>query len=391
MLLKPKIGVIKIVDPRIPPEVREDIIARHDVDNKLAGLGVDVVGRRELIENEEDARREVARLKSEGICGLIIYTTWFLRSNVVAGAVMDAGVPVFLWAQPDKKGTSIVGLAVSHGALEELGVKHKVLCGEWDESTKKKLLAWIKVCQVKHVFANARYGQVGARCLSMMPTDVDANQWRWKFGIDVEHAEQWTLIHEAEKVSDSEARRLVDEWRSQFRIVECNDDALLKSAKIYLAGKEMFARNGWTFAGIKCQFEMIDNYLAPCLPISLWNDEGFVVACESDQNAAITMLALHTITGEPVMFSDVNYVEADKSIVRFLNCGTAATKIAGGRQNVILRDCPLVQGTLDKETGKSLCKGGACTRFLLAPGRVTSWLSPERAMGAWRLRRGGRR
>ena len=40
------------------------------------------------------------------------------------------------------------------------------------------------------------------------------------------------------------------------------------------------------------------------MPISLWNDEGFVVACESDQNAAITMLALQTITGEPVSLPD---------------------------------------------------------------------------------------
>ena len=36
-----------------------------------------------------------------------------------------------------------------------------------------------------------------------------------------------------------------------------------------------------------------------------------------------------------------------------------------------LRNCPEIQGTYDEETGTHLCKGGACTHFVLPPGKVT--------------------
>ena len=78
----------------------------------------------------------------------------------------------------------------------------------------------------------------------------------------------------------------------------------------------MFKKNKWDFAGIKCQFELIDNYLAPCLPVALWNDDGFVVACESDQNAALTMLVLQRLSGRPVMFADIQYLDCEKSMAR---------------------------------------------------------------------------
>lgn len=162
-----------------------------------------------------------------------------------------------------------------------------------------------------------------------MMADSDANQWRRQFGLDVDHAEQWTLIHAAEKIPDPQTRPLIEQWKSEFKSIDVSDDVLLRSARLYLAGKEMCVRNRWDFAGIKCQFELLDNYLAPCLPIALWNDEGFVVACETDMNAALTMYALHQFSDHPVMFSDIQYLNREERWARFLNCGTAATRLAG--------------------------------------------------------------
>src|SRR5690606_13186355 len=157
--------------------------------------------------------------------------------------------------------------------------KHGDLCGRWDDKTRKTLSTWARACHVKSCFARARYGQWGARCLSMLPADADPNQWRWKFGIDVQQEEQWTLIHRAEKVDDARAQALVTDWRKTFGAVEAEDESLLRSAKLYIAGKEFIEEYQWTFVGVKCQFELIDNYVSPCLPISLWNDEGIVASC----------------------------------------------------------------------------------------------------------------
>jgi L-fucose/D-arabinose isomerase len=367
----PKIGVIGLVDPRVPQATRQEILSRHAYRGKLASLGIEVIGGEDLLESEEQVIEQLHRLRGEEVAGLILYTAWFLRSNTIARAALDCHVPVLVWTQPDEKTAALVGLGVAHGALEEIGFPHKVLCGRWDPATQREISVWAHACHVKSCMARSRYGQWGVRCLSMLPADTDSNQWRWKFGIDVQQEEQWTLIHRAQRVPDSPARALVDRWSKEFKQVEASGESMLRSAKLYIAGKEFIEEFQWTFVGVKCQFELIDNYVSPCLPISLWNDEGIVASCESDMNAALTMFSLYGFSKRPSMFADVSDVDFDEGVVRFLNCGTAATDLAGGKQNVKLTECPKFQGTSDKETGEPLCKGGACTHFVMEPGRIT--------------------
>jgi len=367
----PVVGLLPVMDPRIDPDLEQRILGYLDLEEKIRGLGVEVIWARRAVSIEEDAIAEVQRMRSEGACGIIYFTAWFLRANVVVGACQHSNLPAMVWSIPNLDDTSLIGFGVTHGSLDEVGFQHEILCDEWNEASRRKMSAWIQACHVRATVARSRYGHVGGNCLRMMTADSDPNQWRRQFGIDVDHAEQWTLIHEAEKVPESETQPLVEQWKGEFKAVEVSDEVLTKSARLYVAGKRMFAENRWDFAGVKCQFELLDNYLAPCLPVALWNDDGFVVACETDMNAALTMYVLHQLGDHPVMFSDIQYLNRQERWARFLNCGTAATRLAGGKGEVVLRNCPEIQGTYDEATGAHLCKGGACPHFILPPGRVT--------------------
>lgn len=366
-----RVGLLPVMDPRIDPDLQNRILGYLQLAEKIRGLDVEVVWPERAVTCEEDAVREVEKMAAEGVCGIIYFTAWFLRANVIVGACQHSRLPALLWSIPNLNDTSLIGFGVAHGSLDEAGVEHEVVCDAWTPAAERKMLAWIRACHVKQLASYARYGHVGGKCLSMMTADADANQWRAKFGIDVDHAEQWTLIHEAEQVPEADARPIVEAWRKEFRAIDVADDVLLRSARLYVAGKRLFARQGWDFAGIKCQFELLDHYVAPCLPIGLWNDEGLIVACETDMNAALTMFALRHMSGQPAMFSDIQYLNREEGWARFLNCGTAAPRLAGGRDQVVLKNCPEIQGTYDEATGKHLCKGGACPHFVLPPGPVT--------------------
>ena len=367
----PVVGLLPVMDPRIDPELEGRILGYLDLEAKIRELGVEAIWPGRAVSREEDAVAEVQRMRERGASGIIYFTAWFLRANVVVGACQHSHLPALVWSIPNLNDTSLIGFGVTHGSLDEVGFPHEVVCDQWNDLSRKRIRAWIQACEVKRIVARSRYGHVGGKCLSMMTADADANQWRRQFGVDVDHAEQWTLIHEAEKIPASAIEPLTRQWKSEFKTVDVSDEVLARSARLYLAGTEMFARNRWNFAGIKCQFELLDNYLAPCLPIALWNDEGFVVACETDMNAALTMYVLHLLSGHPVMFSDIQYLNRQEGWARFLNCGTAATRLAGGKDKVVLRNCPQIQGTYDEATGKHLCQGGACPHFVLPPGRVT--------------------
>lgn len=368
---RPVVGLLPVIDPRIDPALEQRILGYLDLEAKLRGLDVDVIWPGRAVSCEDDAVAEVRRMREAGACGVIYFTGWFLRANVIVGACQHSHLPALVWSIPNMDDTSLIGFGVTHGSLDEVGIEHEVVCDAWNEASQRALRAWIRACRIKQLAARARYGHIGGKCLSMMTADADANQWRTQFGIDVDHAEQWTLIHEAQSIVEEEVRPLAEGWKQEFASVDVSDEVLLKSARLYLAGKRMFARNRWDFVGVKCQFELLDNYLAPCLPVALWNDEGLIVACEADMNAALTMFALTHLSGRPVMFSDIQYLDRAQGWARFLNCGTAATRLAGGRKNVALRNCPEVQGTLDPQTGKHLTKGGACPHFILPPGPVT--------------------
>ncbi|NUQ61429.1 MAG: hypothetical protein HUU20_03005 [Pirellulales bacterium] len=368
---RPVIGLLPVKDPRIDPALEKQLLGRADLETKVRALDVEVVWPGRAVATEEEAVAEVQRMRAAGACGIVYFTSWFLRANVIVGACRHSHLPALVWSIPDMDDTSLIGFGVTHGSLDEVGFRHEIVCDAWNEASRRKMSAWIQACHVKSVVARSRYGHVGGKCLSMMTADADANQWRREFGIDVDHAEQWTLIHEAERVPEAETRPLVERWKSEFRAVDVSDDVLTRSARLYLAGRAMFARNRWDFAGVKCQFELLDNYLAPCLPIALWNDDGFVVACETDMNAALTMYVLTLFSGSPVMFSDIQYLNREERWARFLNCGTAATRLAGGKDKIALCNCPEIQGTYDESTGKHLCKGGACPHFILPPGPVT--------------------
>jgi L-fucose isomerase len=366
-----RVGLLPVMDPRIEPELQAKLLGQLQLAEKPRGLGIDVVWPGRVVTTEEDAVEQADKMRAAGVCGIIYFTGWFLRANVIVGAAQHSHLPLMVWSIPNLDDASLIGFGVTHGSLDEVAIPHEIVCDVWNEASQRTMLAWARACRVKRLAASARYGHIGGKCLSMMTADADANQWRRQFGIDVDHAEQWTLIHEAEAIPEAEIRPYVQQWKREFAAVDVSDEVLAKSARLYLAGKAMFARNGWDFVGVKCQFELLDNYLAPCLPIALWNDEGIIAACETDMNAGLTMFALGHFSGQPVMFSDIQYLNRAEGWARFLNCGTAATRLAGGKQKVVLKNCPEVQGTFDPATGKHLCKGGACPHFILPPGPVT--------------------
>ena len=215
-----------------------------------------------VVTTEEDAVEQADKMRAAGVCGIIYFTGWFLRANVIVGAAQHSHLPLLVWSIPNLDDASLIGFGVTHGSLDEVAIPHEIVCDVWNEASQRTMLAWARACRVKRLAASARYGHIGGKCLSMMTADADANQWRRQFGIDVDHAEQWTLIHEAEAIPEAEIQPCVRQWKREFAAVDVSDEVLAKSARLYLAGKAMFARNGWDFVGVKCQFELLDNYLA---------------------------------------------------------------------------------------------------------------------------------
>lgn len=367
---KPVVGYLDIADPRLGPLMPEIFKTGKDLTALLTAQGLKVISARQVIDTEPKAREAVEQMRRQGACGVVLRIAWFHRSNVTVAAA-QCGLPCFLWTVCNRNHAGLVGLGVAHGALDEVGLNHQLHYGEPAADEVRPIIAWAQACRVKQALWGAVYGEVGGRCLEMIPMSADDNQLRKLFGVHVDPIEQWNLIHRAEAVDKQRVQAQVKQWRKAFKSIHCAARSLERSARIYLAGKELFRERGWAFAGIQCQLEMIDNYLAPCLPIAKWNDDGLIIACENDINNALGMFLIKHATGRPAMFADVQHYDLNRNIIRLLNCGTNASTLAGGDRNVELRECPPAQGSWDPVKRRSMCQGGACSHFLLPPGPVT--------------------
>ena len=213
----PSVGLLPVMDPRIEPELQVKLLGHLQLAEKLRSLGIDVVWPGRVVTTEEDAVEQVDKMQAAGVCGIIYFTGWFLRANVIVGAAQHSHLPLMVWSIPNLDDASLIGFGVTHGSLDEVGIPHEIVCDVWNEASQRKMLAWSRACRVKQLAASARYGHIGGKCLSMMTADADANQWRRQFGIDVDHAEQWTLIHEAEAIPEAEIQPCVRQWKRRVR------------------------------------------------------------------------------------------------------------------------------------------------------------------------------
>ncbi len=367
-----KMGLINIADPRLGGEMHRNIINEG---NKLSAFlesqGFEIELADCVIDTEQKALPVIENMRLNGCVGIIARIAWFHRSNVCVGIAQNAGLPLMICAMPNPNDTGFEGLVLAHGALKEVGIPHQMNYGLPDLESSSKIIAWAKACKAQKAFQNAIYGKIGGRCLEMLPGSSDPNQLRKVFGFHIDPMEQWTLIHRAEEIPESEWKPVAEKWKAEYKTFEINEITLERSAKLYIAGKQIFLEREWNFAGIQCQLEMIDNYLAPCLPVAEWNNDGFTVSCETDINNAIGMYLIQQANGTPGMFCDIFHYDTEKNIIHALNCGTASPSLANGKCNVNVNEQTPLQGTWDEKNQCSLCKGGACNQFILPPGPVT--------------------
>ena len=86
----PLVGLLPVMDPRIDPALERKILGYLHLDEKIQSLGVRVVWPGRAVSREEDAVAEVERMRAAGACGIIYFTCWFLRANVIVGACSTA-------------------------------------------------------------------------------------------------------------------------------------------------------------------------------------------------------------------------------------------------------------------------------------------------------------
>jgi L-fucose isomerase len=365
-----KIGLITMADPRIRKEVNE-IYSKYNFDTIIEDNQIELINYNKVVCYDKEAVQAMKELKDKDVDCIICHVAWFMRADIIITGCQAVDIPIIVWSIPDRDTAALIGAGVVHGSLDEAGIEHKFVYKKPGREATEEIKSFALAAKAKKKLWGSKYCQIGGRSLSMYTGVVDPSQWKYMFGIEVDHMDQWTLYLEAEKINEKRVIPIIEKIKNEYGEICVNDDSLKKTVRIYLALKDMFTNNMFDFAGIKCQFELIDNYIAPCLSIAMLNDELNIVSCEADMNAALSMYVLSAMSETPAMFADTSWLDVEHGILRLLNCGAAPSYFSNSKKEIKLSDMPVTMGSYDEEKKRHLTKGGVCTGFLVRSGEVT--------------------
>jgi len=356
----PVVGFMTVSLPREKVELAQ--AAHRRAVQALTGRDLNVVFPEEIVVDLDTLISELRRMEAGGAdCLLLLIGTWTNTTWVVT-AFEQARIPGAIWSVPDAATFSLTGAGIIHGSLDEIGLPHRFVYGSPDdETTMRDILVFARAAKAVTRMRGAKCALIGGRVSGMYTTMPDFSQVRRVFGVEIEHVDQYRIVLEAESIPSGTVSESISKLRSAHKHIHATDAELERAVRLYHALKKVLNDDGYTVACVKCAGEVLDNYGSCCLPISLCNDEGYVVGCEADVNAALTMQIMNLITGQPSLFADVNHIDLEQNVVRLVNCGSMPMWYARSKENVDL-------GRQYEYMGK---QRGVTTRFCVDEGELT--------------------
>jgi L-fucose isomerase len=367
----PKVGFLAITCPthkEAKNETGDDWVDKKSLEkvkNALIKKGLDLVSVDDVLGSFYEFNDTEKRFNDENVDVLFLYIATWNWADQVTQFARNMNKPLIVYTIDDSKAWSIGGLAATRGGFDEIGIKNLVAYGDIDErSVIDSIFKYSKACMVRNVLRKSRYGSIGGQGMGILTGIVDPNQWLKDFGILTGFTDQYTLVIEAEKFPISKVKEYYELLKSEYKSVPEFNKVFENSIRTYLAMEKLIEEERYDFTGIKCTFDLSDNYCSACLAQSRLANKGFVSACLNDSNGALSayILGILRIGDEPVFTADVNLAIKKENMIKLIDDGAGSPKLTvNPKEEVEL----LTQPTLEAKAS------GICTKLFAKPGDVT--------------------
>ncbi len=267
---------------------------RKYLDSVQARLGgIELVGH-QLIPNREAEASQLAAKVGDAEAVLIVHLAF--GSSAPMRAFVDTGLPVAIFSQP------FSGHDWMYIPQWQREGKRVILMPSSDWADLHRTVALLRVPprmrQSRIMLVGPAAGTAAAR---------SAEQVLDKTGATVVPVGVPEVVeaHAAVDIRAAEAEAEQQWLRPAGKIVEPSRDEIVKSARMYLALKNLMIANNARALTIKCLGGIpIETIGYPCLAFARLCDEGLVGACEADMDSTLTMLQFQHAFGKPGFITD---------------------------------------------------------------------------------------
>lgn len=338
-MTKPKIGFIVygvhkdgLLDPLGAPFIDNRLI--EQAKKTLRNAGLELVEYDLIIASKPEARACFAQFKKmDEVDALVLFSgTWVWAAHLMAPLRDFAltGKGVVIWTHPGSQGWRPVGGLVMHGALKEVGIKHRFVYGGYDDTEAiGRIVSYCRASHEKNRLNMSTLGAFGGRGMGQTCGVADPAQWLKMFGVDIDTRDTTELIETARQISPAEIERARIEIQSYFSEPIPTDEAAERSIRLYLAVKKIVEQEGWEFYTIQSFPGLGDDYSATCLAQSMMLERGVGTSTLSDFNTALTVKLITDLSQERVYYGDLQHLDRAMKEVKIIGDGTCPPSLAG--------------------------------------------------------------
>jgi L-fucose isomerase-like protein len=338
-MIQPTVGFIVygvhkdgLQDPMGAPFIDNAIVAQSK--KALWNAGLKLVEHDTVVASKEEARAAMKRMKSDdSVDAVVLFSgTWVWAAHLV-GAIRDfaaTGKSVLLWTHPGSQGWRPVGGLVMHGGLLEIGVPHKFVYGSaQDHETISQIVSYARASHLKAFLNMSTIGTFGGRGMGQTCGVADPSQWMRMFGIDIDSRDTTELIRTAERISAKKISDLEPRLEQLFGAAPDRNVVNERSIRLYMALKEIVAREKFDFYTMQSFPGLGDHYAATCFAQSMMLEDGYGTSTLGDFNTALTVLLLAKLSSERVYYGDLQHIDKKTSEIKIIGDGACPPSLAG--------------------------------------------------------------
>jgi L-fucose isomerase-like protein len=293
-----------------------------------------------------------------GVDVVVLVYGAFTNDDVSSIIAEELNVPVILWApfEPpfakDERlyANALVAATMNAASLHALGKTCHVVYGSHDDKrAAARILSLLRAYSVKKALKGTLLGLLGYRPTSYYVSSFDEKLIRNTFGIRMDECDLKVVFDKMRELPEAQIKQDMAYLEKTFSIKNLPEGYLENHSRLYFAMKEVIHTLGYDHAVLKCWPEMGSLKTTPCAVIGRIIDEGTIVGCEGDVDAAITAIIENVISGQPVFITDMINIDEGKNTLSFWHCGNAAPSLHNASLHegeVTLSNHPLAgQGT----------------------------------------------
>ena len=255
---------------------------------------------------ESDVEKVAAHMRAEKVDALLMINANFGCEEAAALLAQEMNVPVMLWAPLDER-FDADGMRYTDSQCGIFGISRQMQrynipftflnsCRVSEQKFAEGLDRFARVaCMVKN-FRGMRVGQVGMRPKIFCSVIFNEGELMQRFGLHIVPINNALVAKKFNKILQERDAELVEGEKLFLERYDVDDFTKPLLKRIYafvLLFKELFEEYNLDAISSECwtSMEMACGVL-PCGAYGFLLDEGYLVSCESDMHAAITMALL---------------------------------------------------------------------------------------------------